>query len=73
VTAHAGSLRIEGRAGSDQVRASGTAYASSRDLLEATKLTAVRRGDVVEVTVEGIGSLRNPVEALVESVALPGR
>ena len=52
VAAGAGSLRIEGKRGLTEVRARGTAYASSRSLLEEIKLTAVRRGDVVEVRTE---------------------
>ncbi|MGH7719768.1 MAG: DUF4097 family beta strand repeat-containing protein, partial [Gemmatimonadaceae bacterium] len=49
VEAHAGSLRIEGRSGLNEVRATGTARASRRDDLEDIKLIAERNGDVVVV------------------------
>ena len=52
IEARAGSLRIEGRAGLTELRASGTARASSRGLLEQVRLTAERRGDVAYVIVE---------------------
>jgi hypothetical protein len=52
IEARAGSLRIEGRAGLTDIQASGTARASSRDLLERVRLTAERRGDVAYVIVE---------------------
>ena len=49
VNAGAGSLRIEGKRGLTEVRARGTAYASSRGLLGEIRLVATRRGDVVEL------------------------
>jgi hypothetical protein len=49
VAAGAGSLRIEGKRGLTEVRARGTAYASSRRLLDEIRLVASRRGDVVEL------------------------
>jgi hypothetical protein len=52
VNAGAGSLRIEGKRGLTEVRARGTAYASSRGLLDEIKLVASRRGDVVELRTE---------------------
>jgi len=47
VQAAAGSLRVEGRAGLQQVQVTGTARASSQRLLNDIKLIAERRGDVV--------------------------
>ena len=44
VEARAGSLRIAGREGLTEIRASGTARASSRGLLEQIRLTVERRG-----------------------------
>jgi DUF4097 and DUF4098 domain-containing protein YvlB len=52
IEARAGSLRIEGRAGLTEIQARGTARASSRDLLERTRLIAERRGDVAYIVVE---------------------
>lgn len=52
VAAGAGSLRIEGKRGLTEVRARGTAYASSRGVLDEIKLVASRRGDVVELRTE---------------------
>ena len=52
VDAGAGSLRIEGKRGLTEVRARGTAYASSRGMLDQIKLVATRRGDVVELRTE---------------------
>ena len=49
VAAGAGSLRIEGKRGLTEVRARGTAFASSRGLLDEIRLVASRRGDVVEL------------------------
>jgi hypothetical protein len=49
VDAKAGSLRIEGRAGSGKVVVRGTACASDRDLLDGIRLVAERRGGVVHV------------------------
>jgi len=47
VEAAAGSLRVEGRPGLQQVQVTGTARASSQGLLNDIKLIAERRGDVV--------------------------
>lgn len=52
VEARAGSLRIEGRAGLTEIRARGTARASSRALLDQIRLTAERRGDAAYVIVD---------------------
>jgi hypothetical protein len=52
IEARAGSLRITGRAGLTDIQASGTARASSRDLLERIRLTVERRGDEVHVIVD---------------------
>ena len=52
VEARAGSLRITGREGLTEIRASGTARASSRALLEQVRLIVERRGDVAYVLVE---------------------
>ena len=52
IEARAGSLRITGRDGLTEVRASGTARASSRSLLEQIRLTVERRGEVAYVVVE---------------------
>jgi hypothetical protein len=52
VAAGAGSLRIEGKRGLTEVRARGTAYASSRGVLDEIRLVAQRRGDVVELRTE---------------------
>ena len=52
VAAGAGSLRIEGKRGLTEVRAHGTAYASSRGVLDEIRLVANRRGDVVELRTE---------------------
>jgi hypothetical protein len=59
VEARAGSLRIEGRAGVDEVRARGTARASSREVLEQVRLVTERRGDQVTVVVETPRDLRD--------------
>ena len=52
VEARAGTLRIEGREGITEARASGTARASSRSLLEDIKLVAEREGNEVVIRVE---------------------
>jgi hypothetical protein len=52
IDARAGTLRVDGRSGSDEVRARGKARASSRRLLVDVRLVAERRGDVVEVRAE---------------------
>jgi hypothetical protein len=52
VEAHAGSLRIEGRDGLTEVRAHGTARASSRGILEDVLLTVERRGSAIVVLVD---------------------
>ena len=49
VEAHAGDLRIEGRAGITEVRVRGVARASDPDDLEDIKLIADRSGDVVRI------------------------
>ena len=52
VEAKAGMLRIEGRAGTSEVRVRGTARASRESWLEDIQLRAERRGDVLEVIVD---------------------
>jgi hypothetical protein len=52
IEARAGSLRIAGRAGITEIQAHGTAYASSRSLLDQIRLVAERRGDVAYIVVE---------------------
>lgn len=52
IDARAGSLRVEGKSGLRDVRASGTAWASRERDLEDIKLTAERRGNAVEVIVD---------------------
>jgi hypothetical protein len=47
VEAAAGSLRVEGKPGVRQVQVTGTALASSQQILNRIKLIAERRGDVV--------------------------
>lgn len=49
VEAHAGTLRIEGRPGLRDVRATGTAIASSCDVLDDIKLVVTRVGDTILV------------------------
>src|SRR5262245_20414603 len=49
ISAGAGSLKVIGRPGLNQVRIRGTACASDRDLLEGIRLTATRSGNVVRV------------------------
>jgi hypothetical protein len=52
IDARAGSLRVDGKPDLREVRASGTAWASSRGLLEEITLTTERRGTEVHVIVE---------------------
>ena len=52
IDARAGTLRIEGREGITEVRARGTARASSRSLLEDIKLIAEREGNEVVIRAE---------------------
>ena len=52
IDARAGSLRVNGKSGSREVRATGTAYASTKDLLDDVRLTTERRGDQVVVLVD---------------------
>jgi hypothetical protein len=52
VDAGAGTLRVEGREGLAEVRARGTARATSRGLLEQIRLTVTRTGDDVLVRAE---------------------
>ncbi|MGI8507724.1 MAG: hypothetical protein ACR2MQ_00185 [Gemmatimonadaceae bacterium] len=51
IVARAGYLHIQGRAGLGEVRAQGTARASSSDVLKQVQLVVKRSGSVVEVTV----------------------
>ncbi|HEU4631461.1 MAG TPA: hypothetical protein VFS08_17035 [Gemmatimonadaceae bacterium] len=59
IQAHAGSLRIEGRSGLTEVRAHGTARASSREILESVRLRADRSGSAVTIVVETPERLRD--------------
>lgn len=52
IGARAGSLRIEGRAGLQEIRVRGTACASTRELLEALRLDTGRDGGEARVLVE---------------------
>jgi hypothetical protein len=52
VEAGAGFLRIEGKAGLTEIRATGTAHASSQEILERIKLTVVKNGDIITVKTE---------------------
>jgi len=52
IIGRAGFLHVTGRRGAGEVRASGTACASSRDLLSDTKLIIERRGSEVRVEAE---------------------
>jgi hypothetical protein len=52
IVGRAGFLHINGRRGAGEVRASGTACASSRDLLSETKLTASRSGSELRIEAE---------------------
>jgi hypothetical protein len=52
IEAAAGSLRVNGKSGSREVRATGTAFASTRRLLEEVTLTVERRGGDVVVVVD---------------------
>lgn len=48
----AGWLRIEGRPGATEIRATGTAHANSDTLLKRVRLTVTRVGDVVQIATE---------------------
>ena len=50
VIASAGSLKVNGRGGATEIKATGTAYASTESLLEKTQLVATRSGS--QVTIE---------------------
>jgi DUF4097 and DUF4098 domain-containing protein YvlB len=52
IVGRAGWLRVEGKEGTTEVVAEGTARAPRKDLLEEIKLTGTREGDVVRVVVE---------------------
>jgi hypothetical protein len=74
VTTGAGWLRIQGHPGYPEVRAVGTAHASSGSLLTSVELTVIRRGDTVFVasTVpRDTGSVAGPA-ALDLTLDLPG-
>lgn len=72
VHARAGTLRIEGRPGLQQVRVSGTARANERKYLEGIRLVTDRRGDEVDVRVEipevrvMFGSVQRALDLVVE-------
>jgi hypothetical protein len=52
IHARAGSLRVSGRPGTDEVVVTGTACVSDRNLLGDVRLVAARRGDTVHVEVQ---------------------
>ena len=59
VEAGAGSLRVEGKPGLNQVQVSGMARSSSQQFLNQIKLIAERRGDVVFIKADrGLGRQR---------------
>ena len=73
VHARAGWLKVRGRDGATQVRATGTARASDEAYLPEIKLTAERTGDVIDVTVDipdknfvGIGRFYRALDLEVE-------
>jgi hypothetical protein len=52
IVGRAGWLRVEGKPGTTEVVAEGTARAPRKDLLDGIKLTGTREGDIVRVVVE---------------------
>ena len=52
IIAKSGWLRVEGKAGTTEVVAEGTAKAPRKDFLDQIKLTGTRQGDVVRIEVE---------------------
>ena len=66
VDAAAGILRVEGKPGLRQVQVTGTARASSQNLLNEIKLIAERRGDLV------LQGVFNPCPQFRYHVRLPG-
>lgn len=66
IAAGAGWLRIEGRSGLTQLRASGIAHASSRGLLDQIRLTVTRTGSVVSV----VATVPTDVEPVGQAAAL---
>jgi hypothetical protein len=52
IEAGAGELHVEGRTGQTRVEATGTACASSEQVLERIRLTATRQGDVIVIKAE---------------------
>ena len=52
IIARSGWLRVEGRDGTTEVVAEGTARAPRKDIMDQIKLTGTRQGDVVRVEVE---------------------
>ncbi len=52
IAAGAGWLRVEGRPGATQIRAIGTAHASSEELLNRIRLTVTRSGNDVVITTD---------------------
>src|SRR5688500_2651156 len=71
VQARAGTLRVEGRAGLREVRAHGTARASSRQILEDVQLVVERRGATVYVEVRTPDDLRDGYAGLDLVVEVP--
>lgn len=66
IIAGAGWLRIEGRSGATQVRATGIAHASSQELLRRIQLTVTRAGDVVTV----VATVPPDVQSIGQAAAL---
>lgn len=71
VVGHAGTLKIEGRAGIGEVRGSGTACASSSSLLDEVQLRATRSGSEVRIEAEVPENLIMEEASLDFTVTLP--
>jgi hypothetical protein len=71
VVGHAGTLKVEGRAGVAEVRASGTACASSSSLLDDVQLRATRSGSEVRIEAEIPENLIMEEASLDFTVTLP--
>jgi len=70
ITARAGDLKVLGRSGAETVEVQGTARASSDEALEAIRLIAERRGDVVwieaEIDSDGFRSGHQSLDLVIE-------
>jgi DUF4097 and DUF4098 domain-containing protein YvlB len=71
IVGRAGSLRVEGRSGAGEVRASGTACASSGSLLADVQLRATRSGSELRIEAEIPDNLFNEEAALDFTVIVP--